>query len=79
MIWKAAVMHHPIFGLRYPDNTVFMDDFLPLLKKYNFDVLINGHEHNLSHATASVNLLSPIRNKDDYANQTDLGTCHLYT
>jgi hypothetical protein len=49
-------MHHPIFGLRYPDNTVFMDDFLPLLKKYNFDALINGHEHNLSHATASVDL-----------------------
>lgn len=32
IIWKGTIMHHPIFGLRYPDNTVFMDDFLPLLK-----------------------------------------------
>ena len=32
IIWRASVMHHPIFGLNYPDFTVIIEDFLPLLK-----------------------------------------------
>ena len=50
IIWKASVMHHPIFGLNYLDFTVIIEDFLPLLKKYKFDLFINGHEHNQSYA-----------------------------
>jgi hypothetical protein len=69
-------MHHPIFGLRYPDSTVLMDDLLPLLKKYKFDAFINGHEHNLNYATASLDMKSPLRNKDDLFESKDLGTCH---
>jgi hypothetical protein len=50
-------MHHPIFGLNYPDFTVIIEDFLPLLKKYGFDLFINGHEHNQSYAyTSSLNV-----------------------
>jgi hypothetical protein len=63
IIWKASVMHHPLFGLHYTDFTAIIEDFLPLLKKYNFDVFFNGHEHNQSYANTPNNLTSPIKNK----------------
>jgi hypothetical protein len=66
-------MHHPIFGLYYTDFTAIIEDFLPILKKYNFDIFFNGHEHNQSYANTPNDQTSPIQNKNLSSNTED--TC----
>lgn len=50
IIWKATSLHHPTFGLHYPDSSMLKNDYLTKLKSNNYDVYFNGHEHLLNHA-----------------------------
>lgn len=43
-------MHHPTFGLHYPDSSMLKNDYLAKLRSNNYDVYFNGHEHLLNHA-----------------------------
>lgn len=43
-------MHHMMFGLWYPDYGTIIDDFLPLMKEYGYDIFFNGHEHQMNYA-----------------------------
>ena len=45
IIWKASNMHHPMFGLHYPDYKSIIEDFMPLLEEHGYDIYFNGHEH----------------------------------
>lgn len=51
--WKMVVGHHPLYtgGWRYnsPDTKNMHDLLEPLFKKYNVDVYICGHEHQLEY------------------------------
>ena len=51
IIFKAVVMHHPMFGLYYDDYMVLVDRFLPKLRKFGYDLYITGLEHQLNYAT----------------------------
>lgn len=53
IVWKASVMHHMMFGLHYADYGVILDKFLPLIRKYNYDIYFNGHEHQMHYAYTS--------------------------
>lgn len=50
LIWKGSVMHHMMFGLHYTDYGAIIDEFLPLMKKHNYDLFFNGHEHQMNYA-----------------------------
>ena len=39
-----------MFGLHYLDYGAIIEELLPLLKKYNYDVYFNGHEHQINYA-----------------------------
>jgi len=45
IIWKASGMHHPMFAVDIFDYDSIISDFLPRIKKHNYDVYFNGHEH----------------------------------
>ncbi|CAI5489922.1 unnamed protein product [Closterium sp. Naga37s-1] len=46
--WKVVVGHHPIHSTGSHGNTPELIKFLyPLLKRYNVDIYMNGHDHNL--------------------------------
>ena len=51
IIFKAVILHHPMFGLYYDDYMVLVNRFLPKLRKYGYDLYINGLEHQLNYAT----------------------------
>jgi len=55
VLWKAAVIHHPLWGNFYPDIDFanLVANFLPLLKDHKFDLYFNGHEHIMSYSTFS--------------------------
>ena len=55
MIWKATVLHHPMWGKWYPDFSPIVDNYLPMLQEYKFDLYLNGHEHVMSHASYPYN------------------------
>lgn len=50
MVWKATVLHHPIWGKAYPDFANIALNFLPILLDHKFDLYLNGHEHVISYA-----------------------------
>ena len=50
MLWKATVLHHPIWGKWYPDFANIVLNYLPMLQEHDFDVYLNGHEHVISYA-----------------------------
>ena len=50
MLWKATVLHHPMWGKWYPDFPHIVLNYLPLLQEHNFDFYLNGHEHVISYA-----------------------------
>ncbi|GJP47656.1 hypothetical protein CLOM_g6834 [Closterium sp. NIES-68] len=46
--WKVVIGHHPIHSTGSHGNTPELLKFLyPLLKRYNVDFYMNGHDHNL--------------------------------
>jgi tartrate-resistant acid phosphatase type 5 len=51
--WKIVVGHHPMFtsGSRYDgyDTKAIRNSLKPVFDKYNVDVYLTGHEHNLQH------------------------------
>lgn len=53
--WKIVVGHHPMFtgGSRTEsyDSKAIRSSLKPVLDKYNVDVYLSGHEHNLQHIT----------------------------
>jgi hypothetical protein len=49
-IWTMAMAHHPIFSNgSHGDNGVLMITWGKLFKKYNLDVYLCGHDHDLQH------------------------------
>jgi 3',5'-cyclic AMP phosphodiesterase CpdA len=45
--WKVVMMHHPIYSVRKGrDNTMIRNTFLPLIKKYGVQLVLEGHDHN---------------------------------
>lgn len=50
MLWKATVLHHPMWGKWYPDFANIVLNFLPMLQDHKFDIYLNGHEHVISYA-----------------------------
>lgn len=50
IIWKGSVMHHMLFGLYNVDYGTIVDDLLPLLKKFNYDLQFNGHDHHMTYS-----------------------------
>lgn len=50
IIWKAVSGHQHIFGMQFNENKIIYDEFLPLMKKYGYDVYLNGHEHLMDYS-----------------------------
>jgi len=51
LVWKAAVLHHPLWGKWYPDFAPIVLNFLPILLDNQFDLYLCGHEHVVSYAS----------------------------
>lgn len=52
IIWRASIQHYPVWFLNL-DETAYApinDVYLPLLRQYNFDLYLNGHEHLIAYA-----------------------------
>ena len=50
MLWRATVLHHPMWGKWYPDFPHIVLNYLPMLQEHKFDLYLNGHEHVISYA-----------------------------
>ena len=50
VIWRAAVLHHPMFALYYDDYVKIVENFLPILRTYGYDFYFAGMEHQLNYA-----------------------------
>ncbi len=49
-VWTIAMAHHPIFSNgSHGDNGVLMTTWGAIFKKYNLDVYLCGHDHDLQH------------------------------
>ena len=48
IIWKVVVTHNPIFsaGITHGDNDDLKQTLLPILEKYQVDVVLTGHDHS---------------------------------
>jgi hypothetical protein len=48
--WLMMCAHHPLFSNGdHGDNGVLQKDWGPLVKKYNVDIYLCGHDHDLQH------------------------------
>lgn len=57
--WKIVIGHHPVRSVgEHGDTSELVQQMLPILKEYNADLYINGHDHCLEHIK---NLTSPIQ------------------
>jgi len=63
IVWKAIVQHYPMFGMHYDDIDLMVDNLLPMLRDYGFDVHFNGHEHMLNYAHTPANSTDESDNK----------------
>ena len=79
MLWKATVLHHPMWGKWYPDFANIVLNYLPMLQDHKFDLYLNGHEHVISYAHYEY---SQIPNESNYQHayhdyfQAQLNTMH---
>lgn len=49
-IWKFVVGHHPGFSCgRYTGSGTIRGDVITLMKQYNADIYLSGHDHNMEH------------------------------
>jgi len=61
--WRIVFGHHPMFsGGRRSGDYMVRAKLLPILEKYNVDLYITGHDHNMQHW---VNNTQAARNKSD--------------
>ena len=48
--WKIVTGHYPIYSAgEHGDTEQLIDNVVPLLKRYNVDMYMNGHDHTLQH------------------------------
>jgi len=48
--WKIVVGHHPVYsGGEHGTQAELVERLLPLLRKHNVPVYVNGHDHDLQH------------------------------
>ena len=48
--WKIVVAHHPLYSAGQHSNIkILLNHILPLLQKYNVQVYICGHDHDMQH------------------------------
>jgi tartrate-resistant acid phosphatase type 5 len=48
--WLVCVAHHPLFNNgKHKDDKYLINNWGPLFKKYNVDLYLTGHDHNLQH------------------------------
>jgi acid phosphatase len=46
--WRVVVGHYPVFSNgRHGNNKDLIQDLLPILKRYNVDFYLSGHDHDL--------------------------------
>lgn len=50
VIWRAAVLHHPMFCLYYDDYVKLVEKLLPTLRTYGYDLYFAGMEHQMNYA-----------------------------
>ena len=50
VIWRASVMHHPLFGLPL-DYQQIVSNYMPLMKSNNYDIMFNGHNNQMNYAS----------------------------
>eukprot|EP00053_Salpingoeca_punica_P022096 m.213817 g.213817 ORF g.213817 m.213817 type:complete len:349 (-) comp29816_c0_seq1:404-1450(-) len=52
-VWKIVVGHWPVFSFlgNGPTEELF-DELLPMLRKYNVHLYLNGHDHNMQHVVS---------------------------
>jgi hypothetical protein len=48
--WLVCIAHHPLFNNgKHKDDKYLINNWGPLLKKYNVELYLTGHDHNLQH------------------------------
>ncbi len=57
--WKIVFGHHPALttGWHGPGSGTIRDNVIPICEKYDVDILLTGHDHNLQHI---VNITDPV-------------------
>lgn len=50
VIFRAAVLHHPMFCLYYDDYVKLVELLLPQLRTYGYDLYFAGMEHQMNYA-----------------------------
>lgn len=52
--WTVMTMHYPIFSTaKGRDNTVLRESLLPLINKYQVDLVLQGHDHTYARGTVT--------------------------
>jgi acid phosphatase type 7 len=52
--WTVLTMHYPIFSTaKGRDNTVLRESLLPLINKYQVDLVLQGHDHTYARGTVT--------------------------
>ena len=68
--WKIVLIHNPVFSISTSggDDESLKQYLLPLLKKYNIDLILSGHNHNMQYLTHNLTT-------SDYQKQTKFPKC----
>jgi len=56
--WKVVVMHHPLYSLKKGNNLIQRWMFDDIVRKYNVDLVLQGHEH--AYARMATNGSTPV-------------------
>lgn len=51
--WTVMTFHHPIFANSERDNIDIREKLLPLIEKYNVDLVLQGHDHSYARGQIS--------------------------
>ncbi|HEV3417477.1 MAG TPA: metallophosphoesterase, partial [Pirellulales bacterium] len=48
--WLVCIAHHPLFNNgKHKDDKYLINEWGPMFKKYNVELYLTGHDHNLQH------------------------------